>query len=350
MMSYEDQILMAKRTLLTARVVRDLVRDLRKPAQPKKPSEPPPLKKTKRKAAERPHAKWRRITGITLAIEDRLSIKARRAGIRRLIHWIERKWAETPIQNSEFKIRNCDADNISITRTWTLPLETWRHSRIDERSLESLCAELEITPHQLNRLIREHSNISASELLDGFRVRKLRKAMFECLREAAAELWGRPGTHAWTLLSVQNSEFKIQNCGYLDSPLPDREDRALELHRRTSELATKLREDFYAQTWAVALGFASRARLNRAIQHVFGMNLKQFERILACDVVRYYMACEDKVLREAACRDEEDFTTMRARHLYCKSDLKPDEPFLDEYSKAEAFAQEWLEWMKTAFG
>ena len=41
---------------------------------------------------------------------------------------------------------------------------------------------------------------------------------------------------------------------------------------------------------------------------------------------------------------------MRARWIYGKSEDPPKEPFLDEWSKAEELAKEWLERMRKEFG
>ena len=133
------------------------------------------------------------------------------------------------------------------------------------------------------------------------------------------------------------------------------EDYASEEHyeeraRRIGELAAKVREDFDLETWAVGLGFASGARLKRACLNVLGKSLRTLERQLAAEVVRYYLCAEDKVLREIACQETESPNVIRARWIYNESEDAPTEPFLDEWSKAEAFARDWLERMRKEFG
>jgi hypothetical protein len=103
------------------------------------------------------------------------------------------------------------------------------------------------------------------------------------------------------------------------------------------------------EEWAVEAGFASGARLKKAVLNVMGRTLKSLERMLAAEVVRYFICAEEKVLRDIACRAECG-TVARARWLYHKSEDAPTEPFLDEWSKAEELTPEWLAWMKAALG
>ena len=58
----------------------------------------PPL--GKRGNTEREHAKWRRITGITGAVEETLTAKKRREGLGRLVRWIEER-----VQHEDSKAR-----------------------------------------------------------------------------------------------------------------------------------------------------------------------------------------------------------------------------------------------------
>ena len=105
------------------------------------------------------------------------------------------------------------------------------------------------------------------------------------------------------------------------------------------------------EDWAARVGFANAARLKRACLNVVGRSLRAIERAFAEEVVRYYICAEDKVLREMACRDEENNPrVIRARWVYAKTEDAPREPFLDEWSKAEELASEWLAEMRSAFG
>ena len=98
------------------------------------------------------------------------------------------------------------------------------------------------------------------------------------------------------------------------------------------------------------MGFASAARLRRACLNVLGRSLRALERALAAEVVRYYSCAEDKALRQVAMADGDNPNVIRARWIYNESEDAPTEPFLDEWSKAEALARDWLERMRAAFG
>jgi hypothetical protein len=128
------------------------------------------------------------------------------------------------------------------------------------------------------------------------------------------------------------------------------EERCDERARRIEELVSALRRGSDLEDWAARAGFGSGARLKRACLNVLGRSLRAIERGLAAEVVRYYICAEDKVLREVASREAETPNVIRARWIYGKSDDPPSEPFLDEWSKAEALARDWLDRMREAFG
>jgi hypothetical protein len=127
------------------------------------------------------------------------------------------------------------------------------------------------------------------------------------------------------------------------------EERGDERARRIGELVAALRRNFDVEDWAARVGFGSGARLKRACLNVLGRSLRALERALAEEAVRYYICAEDKVLRQVACGDE-SARVARARWIYHRSEDAPKEPFLDEWSKAEELARDWLERMRAAFG
>jgi hypothetical protein len=55
---------------------------------------------------------------------------------------------------------------------------------------------LQISRARLTMLTREYCGLTAQELVDGFKVRGLRKHLTVRLREAAERLWGLPGSFA----------------------------------------------------------------------------------------------------------------------------------------------------------
>jgi hypothetical protein len=235
-----------------------------------------------------------------------------------------------------------------------------------------MCVELEITRARLTMLTKEYCGLTAQELVDGMKVRELRRHMYERLRAAAYALWGTPGSFVEEKYyspqrhrdaengngSLVSGHWERNGDGGRDARGTKRrmtaedyanESRGEERARRIGELVERLRRDFDMEEWAVEAGFASGARLKRAVLNVMGRTLKSLERMLAAEVVRYYICAEEKVLREIA-RRPECGRVARARWLYHKSEDAPVEPFLDEWSKAEELTPEWLEKMRAGLG
>ncbi len=128
------------------------------------------------------------------------------------------------------------------------------------------------------------------------------------------------------------------------------EERYEERERRIGELAREVRREFDLESWAASAGFRSGARLKRACVNVLGRSLRSLERQLAAEVVRYYLCAEDRELRRVAMGKGDNPDVIRARWVYNESEDPPEEPFLDEWSKHEAFARDWLEKMRGEFG
>jgi hypothetical protein len=127
------------------------------------------------------------------------------------------------------------------------------------------------------------------------------------------------------------------------------ESRADERARRIGELCERLRIDFDLESWAVNCGFASGAKLKRACLNVAGRSLHQIEKVLASEVVQFYLCAEDRELREIACEDGMSVLVSRAREIYHASEEKPAPPFVDEWAKFEELKAEWLSRMKDVF-
>jgi hypothetical protein len=262
-----------------------------------------------------------------------------------------------------------------MLQPWGIEAERW--ARAEGTSVERLCVELEISRARLSMLTKEYCGLSAQELVDGFRIRRVKRGIIERLREAAEKLWGMPGMLAswkyegFTFSTQRHEDSKTrreqtggtaiwQNAGRATKQSryfrmrPEEyagEERYEERARRVEELVVALRRGFDLEDWAARVGFVNGARLKRACLNVVGRSLRAIERAFAEEVVRYYLCAEDKVLREMACRDEEhNPRVIRARWVYAKTETAPREPFLDEWSKAEELAGEWLEEMRRAFG
>jgi hypothetical protein len=197
------------------------------------------------------------------------------------------------------------------------------------------------------------------------------------LRNTARELWGAPGNFVYDKLQARREEMKAARPSLLSDPrrrggtgvpagrgtnnssgstyrqrVPDywRRERGYEIEDRTEQLAAALRKNFDYEAWAAQLGFRTPARVRRACLNVLGRSLRQFEKILANEVVRYYVAAEDKMLRQLASVKDNSQTTVLARDLYGCVDDPPEPPFLDSWSKYEYFDKEWLALMHATFG
>ena len=140
-------------------------------------------------------------------------------------------------------------------------------------------------------------------------------------RTTAAEFFGR---EEWEEQSLRVSEL----LGALDS----------------------LREenDWRIQAFAVRLGFETVGKFRAACLMVMGRTLEQLERVLAHEVVHYYLAAEDLALRKLAGREDE--LGVRAREVYWGAEEIPIEPFLDRWSAFEAAKPGWLVKMREEFG
>ena len=328
------------------------------------------------------HAKWRRITGITGAVEGVLTAKERRRGLKRLVAWIEENYEPQRRGDAEngkglgLRVDGLgsgdEATELSLTARWRVEVEAWVRPGSDRRSVESLCVELQISRARLTMLTKEYCGLTVQELVDGFKVRKLKSALVARLREAAQGLWGLPGTlAAWKYDGYRVSGFgemtrarrprdsrrdaggtNLKRSRYFRMRPEDYagEERWAERARRIGELVDALRRNFDLEDWAARVGFASGARLKRACLNVLGRSLRAIERALAEETVRYYICAEDKVLRQVACGDDNNPRVIRARWIYGKSEDPPKEPFLDEWSKAEELARDWLDRMRGAFG
>ena len=123
---------------------------------------------------------------------------------------------------------------------------------------------------------------------------------------------------------------------------------------RVSELlggldALREENDFRLGAFVTLLGFETVAKFRAACLCVMGRTMEQLERILAGEVVRYYLAAEDRALRGLAMREDE--MGIRAREVYCgDAETLPAEPFLDRWSANETAKPEWLAKMREQFG
>ena len=317
--------------------------------------------------AERANEPWRRISDLVGKNAETRDPKVRRRCVRKLVAWIDRK-----VSAEQLKIENCELKIANLTESWGDDAFGWRRVVTSGRSVEGICFQLGISRGRLTSLLKEVLGISAGELIDGFKIRGLRKFLVGQLREAASRLWGCPG------------DFAVRRCGALSHCGDDvtgktsrvKADGTPALHKRTryfrmtaaeffgreeweeqglrvSELLGALdllreENDWRIQAFAVRLGFETAAKFRAGCLMVMGRTLEQLERVLAHEVVHYYLAAEDLALRKLARREDE--LGIRAREIYWGCETVPDEPFLDRWSAFEAAKPGWLAKMREEFG
>ncbi|MCY3018210.1 MAG: hypothetical protein NTW87_04155, partial [Planctomycetota bacterium] len=138
-----------------------------------------------------------------------MTVKERRGGLRRLVKRIK-AFATEGTKNTEkgqgsgFRVQgigNDEGTRLSLIREWGGEVEAWAGSA--GNSIERLCVELEISRARLTMLTKEYCGLSAQELVDGFKVRQLRRLVGLRLREAAQALWGAPGSYAATKYEME---------------------------------------------------------------------------------------------------------------------------------------------------
>ncbi len=311
--------------------------------------------------ATKPNEPWRRISDLVGKNAESRDPKLRKRCARKLVRWIERKWGE------EYSKERAAGRKIEITQAWDWDVGDWARVAWGGLSLEGICFRLGMSERALSLLLRETLKVSGRELLDGFCLRRLRASLIGQLRMAAQRLWDSPGEFAkrrcmrgaeisgksvnlrWFDGSVKRSKyFRTQPREFLG--LEHGEDEALRV-RELLGMLDRIREenDFDGDAFAVMLGFESGRRLRRACLNVMGRTLKQIERILAREVVEFYLAAEDRELREICFREDE--FGFRAREIYCgDAERVPEAPFGDRWSAWVQCKPEWIERMRLEFG
>ncbi|HYG76360.1 MAG TPA: hypothetical protein VEK08_15250 [Planctomycetota bacterium] len=322
--------------------------------------------------AAEPGAEWQR----DFAQLENNSADERRAGLARLVQALK-ETARTRLQHRDAANRE-DTEKGKDWRTATLgctvnalpEVNQWARVVNMGTPLDAFCAQYDMPRATLSRLTRMHCGLSASELVDGFRLAGLKNALLDQLRHAARRLWGAPGSLAERLMvegalarprsllnaTMERSKFFGANEPNWESLRGTSEERTeqlvaeLQQLRRSGDMATPQR-CFDLTSLAVSLGFEAASSLRRACATVYGQPISAIERVLAAEIVDYYLCAEEKVLRDAASHAEESAIVCRARYLYSgDEDYRPEPPYVDRWSSAEFFRGGWLSAMQDAFG
>ena len=331
--------------------------------------DPSPFHREGRTSAQKLNEPWRRISDLVGPNAETRDPKVRKRCVRKLVAWIDRRVSE-----ERAKIESREVKRADWMGAWGENVSEWRRVSLGGLSVEAICFRLGISRGRLTGLLKETMSVSAGELVDGFKIRGLRKLLLGHLREAAARVWGAPG------------DFAVRRCG--DGALSHcrkggtgNASRVIAggtpaLHKRTRYFRTSaaeflgregweeeglrvsellgaldsLREenDFRLGAFVTLLGFETVGKFRAACLTVMGRTLEQLERVLAHEIVNYYLAAEDLALRKLA--GHEDEMGIRAREVYWGCENVPNEPFLDRWSANESAKPEWLAKMREEFG
>jgi AraC-like DNA-binding protein len=349
---------------------------------------PSPFHEEGRTAGAGVDQKWRRITGLVGKDSARREAWFRKRGVRFLVKWIDQR-----VSNDRKKIERREVKKLSYLDEWGSDVSRWRRVDRSGWSVEAVCFDLGISKGRLNGLLREVMGVSAAELLDGFKIRGLKKYLVAQLRDAAMRLWERPGEFAKRrcmsphppapspfhgegendpprspLIKGGKTAAALRAPGKMGASrdakrskyfrtqaweffgLEEFEEEQLRVEELLGML-DRVREenDFRMEAFATLLGFESVGNFRKACLMVMGRTLEQLERILAREIVAFYLAAEERELRSIALREDE--FGVRAREIYCGDGEKiPREPFCDRWSVWEFAKPEWLSAMMAEFG
>ena len=242
-------------------------------------------------------AKWRVLSGLTVEAEKSLQGKERRAAIRKL-----HAAAETEIR-AELQLAQEDVE-FKGERTFL-----WE-------PIPAVCRHLEISQSALNRLLKELTGMTASQLADKIRVEGLREKIRAGLVEHVKTHHAKPG-----------------------SKLRDRDEHRekfwefLKLHRAEPS--------FSLATRAIELGFANYTRLYRACLLHYNKTPKQLEDEILNEIAEFFECASDLLHR----RDAADYTNEK------KTGYDPyRKPYKDDWAKAAETRPEWLTENQEKFG
>jgi len=199
-----------------------------------------------------------------------------------------------------------------------------------------VCEDLNISRHALSALTREYRGIPATELIDGFRVRKVKSGIAELLKAYARELWLAPGLYVGVL--VMDERLNVYGGGggkgasayFVD---PTESYRRKELWETRGERRAALIAAFDAgwkrggnsrAGFAARLGFRSFSELNRACVNVFGKTVRDLAWEIGAGIIDFYLAKEQDALRELAMCEPVTARIARARYLYRGDALRPE--------------------------
>ena len=243
-----------------------------------------------------PIARWRDVSGLTPENENTLPELDRRAAIRKL-----HTATEVEIR-TELRAAAADTD-FKSERTFL-----WE-------PLPAVCRRLEIAPSMLNRLLKELTGMSATQLTDKIRAENLREALKAELTQHVCQRHAQPGAH-------------------------DRD--AKEWHEAFwSRLKfVRAQPNFSLAARATHLGFANYTRLYRACLLHYGQTPTQLEDEILQEIADFFACASTLKLRETAELPQNHLNPQFAPYR---------EPYTDPWSQAQLTRPDWLQKNQSTF-
>jgi len=313
---------------------------------------------------------WRRITGITVLQEAHMDVKERRAGLRDLVRWIREFTiddlrltigagsAKASARAAAYSMDGYDGENAPsevklFSSDFTDEDEIWASEGRSVELIFRICTELNITRNKLTELIKEVRGVSATELIDGFRINCVKHALSERVKLHARELWMAPGLYANVLIS--DERLHVYGGGNSDYFVdPDEKWRRRELWETRAERKELLlaeydagwrRGDSSRDGFACGLGFRNFGELNRACLNTYGKSARQVVWDLCGEIIDYYLAREIETVRELACCERVTPGVARARYLYRGDTARPEGDGARVSALWDALDGDWREGM-----
>jgi hypothetical protein len=327
---------------------------------------------------------WRRVTGITVELEPHMDRRERRAGIGALFDKIKLEYLDAGISavmeaaagNSGWVHPSSASANGCARRLLPQGEEeklgaslsagggpltprtngcasalspggegfgVWASEGSTRQVLGLVCQDYNISAYQLNLLAREYRGVTATELIDGLRVKPVMGALADLLKGYAYELWLTPGNYVNCLIT--DKKLRVYSCDSKFFVDPAEDWRKAEIYETRAERLEALTAEFdkgwnrgmnSRDGFAVKLGFRSFSELNRACLNVYGKTVRQLAYDIMKDIVEFYLAAEIRELRQLACVDSQSHGVMRARYIYGGDCEKPVGPFFDLWETSDA--------------
>jgi len=208
--------------------------------------------------------------------------------------------------------------------------------------VRAVSVRLEISQSMLSYLSKMHSGMSATEMADRLRAKKLKPLFWGMMHKFTMQLWGGAQNFCNTTEELERQlELQRQARGRGEKvpkfELPNEVELVEAFWKKWK--AFKRSEKFNKEVWAHECGFASYGRMRRACMLEYGFTPEMLERQIAEEIAEFYAAA-------ATLNDRK----RRMNDASIKEQDKPREPYIDAWSAMEQGRPEWVRKMGKLFG